>query len=123
MNKCCFCGAEIEDYASNDIRPLVTNNGGRCCDNCNLDIVIPNRIKFWSGYYFYAIKENDMFMFVDKIKTKKFEGKVLKYVTNSNQMLKALYADEFKARKELDKCEQRVSCCYTVVRVNLREDK
>ena len=123
MSKCCFCGAEIDDYTSNDIRPLVTNNGGRCCNLCNLDIVIPNRIKFWDGYYFYVIKENDMFMFVDKIKKKGLGRKVLKYVTNANQMIKALYADEFKAREELGKCEQSTNAHYAVVRVNLREDK
>ena len=43
---CCFCNKEINGYG-NDIRPLISSLGTRCCDHCNLSIVIPNRVKFW----------------------------------------------------------------------------
>jgi hypothetical protein len=43
---CCFCFNKYDNYG-NDIRPLTASTGDRCCDRCNLTIVIPNRIKFW----------------------------------------------------------------------------
>lgn len=46
MIKCCFCGKDIKDYG-NDIRPINTSKGDRCCDACNLSIVIPTREKIW----------------------------------------------------------------------------
>lgn len=52
--KCCFCGASYNRYG-NDIRPLHTQRGSRCCDKCNIDIVIPNRIKFWGSLNGYCI--------------------------------------------------------------------
>lgn len=58
--KCCFCHKEIEGYG-NDPRPLVSNYGERCCDDCNANIIIPNRLKFWSAennmYGFYILDE------------------------------------------------------------------
>jgi hypothetical protein len=44
--RCCFCNIEYDNYG-NDIRPLITTYGDRCCDKCNEAIVIPNRVKFW----------------------------------------------------------------------------
>lgn len=43
---CCFCFSKYDNYG-NDIRPLVSSTGTRCCDRCNQSVVIPNRIKFW----------------------------------------------------------------------------
>lgn len=40
---CCFCGKKYANYG-NDIWPIVTSNGGRCCDECNMNIVAPTRI-------------------------------------------------------------------------------
>lgn len=42
---CCFCHKPIK--VGNDIRPLISSLGTRCCDTCNESIVIPNRVKFW----------------------------------------------------------------------------
>lgn len=77
---CCFCGKEFINYG-NDIRPLVTNNGDRCCDDCNISIVIPNRLKFWKADYEYAVEDITTNLFIDEnnlltsslIKAKRFE--------------------------------------------------
>lgn len=42
---CCFCGEEIEGFGNN---PQPLKNGGRCCDKCNAELVIPERLKLWS---------------------------------------------------------------------------
>ena len=41
--KCCFCNATIDGYG-NSIRPLFRGRNARCCDKCNLDIIIPFRM-------------------------------------------------------------------------------
>ena len=38
---CCFCKVKIMGYGNNP-RPLTSL--GRCCDNCNLEHVIPARM-------------------------------------------------------------------------------
>lgn len=38
--KCCICGKEIDGYG-NSVSPL---NGSKCCDDCNLRVVVPLRI-------------------------------------------------------------------------------
>ena len=38
--KCCVCGKEIKGYG-NSPSPL---NGSKCCDECNLNVVVPLRI-------------------------------------------------------------------------------
>ena len=40
--KCCVCGREIDERDSNDPFPYETE--GRCCDDCNLEYVIPARM-------------------------------------------------------------------------------
>ncbi|WP_300924573.1 hypothetical protein [uncultured Clostridium sp.] len=58
--KCCFCGKTYTNYG-NDIRPLVTLSGEtRCCNECNNNIVIPNRMKFWNTNYFYVIYDKEL---------------------------------------------------------------
>lgn len=39
--KCCICGKEIEGYGNN---PSPIKEEGRCCNKCNSDYVIPERI-------------------------------------------------------------------------------
>ena len=39
--KCCICGAETK--VGNNPSPVAYK--GRCCDKCNADIVIPQRLK------------------------------------------------------------------------------
>lgn len=63
---CCFCGEQLNGWG-NDIRPLVTNNGDRCCDKCNRDIVIPNRLKFWTNDYFYTIYDMHTGMYIGEL--------------------------------------------------------
>ena len=46
--KCCICGKEIKDYGNNPF-PIAEN--GECCDNCNMEVVVPARINL--------IKPND----------------------------------------------------------------
>tara|TARA_R100001510_G_C7466988_1_gene84959 strand:+ start:135 stop:272 length:138 start_codon:yes stop_codon:yes gene_type:complete len=38
---CCLCKEEIDDRYSNNAEPV---NSGRCCNNCNEEVVIPYRI-------------------------------------------------------------------------------
>jgi hypothetical protein len=41
---CCFCGCEIDDGFGNNPEPL-KSYPNRCCDKCNMEIVIPERIE------------------------------------------------------------------------------
>lgn len=43
--KCCICGKEIEGYGNN-AQPVAD---GQCCDECNMDKVIPARIAALAG--------------------------------------------------------------------------
>lgn len=46
---CCFCKKEIDVKDSHNTRPVVTLNGDRCCEQCNLEIVIPSRLEIWKN--------------------------------------------------------------------------
>lgn len=39
--KCCICGKVFEGYGNN---PWPVRENGKCCDNCNLEVVVPVRI-------------------------------------------------------------------------------
>lgn len=39
--KCCICGQQFNGYANN---PAPVTNSGRCCDECNRNVVIPVRL-------------------------------------------------------------------------------
>ena len=41
MRKCCLCGEKIIGYGNN---PMPLKKGGVCCNKCNLEKVIPERI-------------------------------------------------------------------------------
>jgi len=43
-NLCCFCGEDYGKYGNN---PMPANNDPKasCCDKCNLEIVVPARLK------------------------------------------------------------------------------
>ena len=77
---CCFCG-KIYNHYGNDVRPIVTATGDRCCDDCNINIVIPNRLKFWKADYEYVVEDITTNLFIDEnnlltsslIKAKRFE--------------------------------------------------
>lgn len=77
---CCFCGKQFINYG-NDIRPLVTSRGNRCCDDCNVNIVIPNKLKFWDAHYEYVVEDIKINLFIDNnglytsnlLNAKKFE--------------------------------------------------
>ena len=40
--KCCICGEKLEGYGNN---PAPLAEKGRCCDRCNLEKVLPARMK------------------------------------------------------------------------------
>lgn len=42
--KCCICGKEFEGYGNNPW-PINNDPEERCCDECNMKVVIPERIK------------------------------------------------------------------------------
>lgn len=41
---CCICGKEFVGYGNNPA-PVVPYGTGRCCDQCNIDKVIPKRLE------------------------------------------------------------------------------
>ena len=41
VTKCCLCGMPIEGWGNN---PAPIRERGRCCDDCNSNIIIPLRI-------------------------------------------------------------------------------
>lgn len=42
--KCCICGKYINGY-SNNPWPINNEENARCCDDCNINVVVPARIK------------------------------------------------------------------------------
>ncbi|MEK6916053.1 MAG: hypothetical protein AABW89_05940 [Nanoarchaeota archaeon] len=42
MTKCSICGDLIEEKYGNNAQPV---NDGICCDKCNIEVVIPARLK------------------------------------------------------------------------------
>ena len=42
QNVCCICGEKYEGYGNN---PAPIKDYGKCCDKCNIEKVIPARIK------------------------------------------------------------------------------
>lgn len=40
--ECCICGEVIEGYGNN---PSPVKEKGRCCDKCNMEVVIPKRLE------------------------------------------------------------------------------
>lgn len=46
---CCFCGKECENIFGNNPYPASKNEEDRCCDFCNMTIVLPKRLEaLWS---------------------------------------------------------------------------
>ena len=41
--KCCICGRPFTGYGNNPY-PIVSEEGARCCDECNVKAVIPARL-------------------------------------------------------------------------------
>ena len=46
---CCICGKEFEGWGNNPY-PVVKDEDAKCCDTCNMAVVLPARIT--------ALKEN-----------------------------------------------------------------
>lgn len=42
--KCCICGKEFEGHGNN---PYPLKSDGRCCDECNIAIVVPERVDIY----------------------------------------------------------------------------
>lgn len=43
---CCICGKKYSSYGNN-AQPI---KSGRCCDTCNIELVIPKRMKILEKY-------------------------------------------------------------------------
>lgn len=43
---CCICGKEFEGYGNN---PAPVKNDGQCCDDCNMNVVIPARFRSYEA--------------------------------------------------------------------------
>lgn len=54
--KCCFCKKVIEDGFGNNPSPLRVR--GRCCNECNMNIVVPYRILMLMGEPEEEVKEH-----------------------------------------------------------------
>ena len=78
--KCCFCGKEIEMKQSHDPRPIVSNNGDRCCEHCNANIVVPTRIQIWKSDNSLKIEELTA---IDKLRQANYE-RMQKYFIQYN---------------------------------------
>lgn len=39
--ECCICGKNINSYEANNAEPIAF---GECCDDCNVNVVIPARL-------------------------------------------------------------------------------
>lgn len=44
IKDCCFCGKPIEGFGNNPT-PVSDNPEDRCCDECNIAVVVPARLK------------------------------------------------------------------------------
>lgn len=42
MEECSICHLELDDEHGNNAEPV---NSGRCCNTCNMEYVIPKRIR------------------------------------------------------------------------------
>lgn len=60
---CCFCGKLCKGYGNN---PAPLKDEGRCCDDCNASIVVPERIKLLSKMH-----ENEHYAYKGKINANK----------------------------------------------------
>lgn len=47
---CCFCGKLCENEWGNNPYPVSKKVEDRCCNSCNKNIVIPERIQLLYGY-------------------------------------------------------------------------
>ena len=43
-NICCICGETFTGYGNNPY-PVVKDESARCCDDCNISVVIPARLE------------------------------------------------------------------------------
>ena len=41
--KCCICGKEFTDWG-NDPWPVNTDENAKCCDDCDMSVVVPARL-------------------------------------------------------------------------------
>jgi len=44
IQKCCICGVIFKGYGNNPW-PIADRKDDRCCDRCNAEVIIPERIK------------------------------------------------------------------------------
>ena len=42
---CCICHKEITDEYGCDPWPISTKEGEQCCEECNLNVVVPKRLE------------------------------------------------------------------------------
>ena len=65
-DKCCFCGEELEaEYGHN---PYPLREEGRCCGTCNINKVVPERMKRIVGQKTIKLKhKNDFYISIIKL--------------------------------------------------------
>ena len=44
VKTCCFCKGDVGSYGGNSPHPANKTDGARCCDGCNMKVVIPARL-------------------------------------------------------------------------------
>ena len=55
--RCCICHKEFTGYG-NDPWPIDTRDDVKCCDNCNFQVVVPERLRGMLRGGEYIINEN-----------------------------------------------------------------
>ena len=41
---CCICGKKVREWGNNPY-PVVADEGLKCCDKCDMEVVLPARIR------------------------------------------------------------------------------
>ena len=54
--KCSICNIKHEDEYGHNAQPI---NNGRCCSVCNIEVVIPTRIKLFQAQLDYKPKKKE----------------------------------------------------------------
>ena len=99
---CCFCG-KIYNHYGNDVRPIVTATGDRCCDECNQTIVIPTRLAAYNNTKVYYVLVN---ILSNKLINK--EGFECEYLTTPFDKL--LISEDINNLKDIIKEYQLNNC-------------
>lgn len=84
MKKCCICGNEIVGMGNN---PYPVEKEGECCDICNLQKVIPERIMLMKHKMMEETVEQIAKQITDKITKEIIDANNTKGIVGVNEVL------------------------------------